>query len=92
MRPRARLLDAGDGADQRTLARAVGADDGHDLALGDLERHAGQRLGVAVEEVEVLDLEKGAHHAGSAFAQIDVEHGLDGGRSPAGAPSAMISP
>ena len=39
MRPDARLLDAGDGADQRGLAGAVGADDGDDLALRHLERY-----------------------------------------------------
>jgi hypothetical protein len=44
---------AGDGADQRGLAGAVGADDGDDRAFGDLERHAVERLRVAVEHVEV---------------------------------------
>ena len=60
-----RLLDAVDGADQRALAGAVGADDGHDLAGGDLERDVGQRLGVAVEEVEVLDFQEGGTHGAS---------------------------
>jgi hypothetical protein len=42
-------------AQERGLARAVGADDRHHLALGDVERHAEQRLEVAVERVEVAD-------------------------------------
>src|SRR5581483_6543012 len=43
--PARRPLDAMDGADQRALAGAVGADDGDDLARVDAERDAGQRLG-----------------------------------------------
>ena len=60
------LLDAMDGADQRAFARTVRAHDGHDLAGGDLDRHAGQRLGVAIVEVDAVDLEKGGTHAGSS--------------------------
>jgi hypothetical protein len=56
-----RLFDAVQHADQRALACAVGADDGHDLAGGDLERDAVERLGVAIEEVEVFDVQKRAH-------------------------------
>ena len=48
-------MHAGDGADERGLAGAVGADDGDDRALGDLERDAVERLRVAVEDIEVLD-------------------------------------
>ena len=51
--PRAGALHAEDGADQRALAGAIGADDGDDLARRDIERHAVERLGVAVEEVEI---------------------------------------
>ncbi len=40
MRPARAAFDAGDGADQRGLAGAVGADDGDDLVLGNIERHA----------------------------------------------------
>ena len=58
-----RFVHAGDGADERGLAGAVGADDGDDGALLDLERNAVERLGVAVEDVEVFDLE---HHATSS--------------------------
>ena len=49
------LEHAGDGADERGLAGAVGADDGRDRALLDCERDAVERLGVAVEDVEVFD-------------------------------------
>ena len=64
--PRDGPMHPGDGADQRGLARAVGADDGDDLALGDLERDAVERLRVAVEEVEIAD---GQHHGRAAAAR-----------------------
>jgi hypothetical protein len=54
---RARLFDACDGADQARLAGAVGADDGDQLARLRTERDRVERLGVAVEQVEVLDLQ-----------------------------------
>ena len=57
MRPGARRLDAGDGADQARLAGAVGADDGDQLALLGAERDAVERLRVAVEEVEAFHFE-----------------------------------
>src|SRR5229473_777426 len=53
------LLHAEDGADERALAGAVGADDGDDLARGDVERDAVERLGVAVEEVELAHRQHG---------------------------------
>src|SRR6185437_6692456 len=56
-RTAARPLHAEDGADERALAGAVGADDGDDLAFGDVERNAVERLRVAVEEVDVAQLE-----------------------------------
>ncbi len=52
-----RLQHAGDGADQRGLAGAIGTDDGDDRAFLDLERDAIERLGIAVEDVEVLDFQ-----------------------------------
>ena len=52
-----RPLHAGDGADQAGLAGAVGADDGDQLAAAHLQRDAVQRLGVAVEEVQPVNLE-----------------------------------
>jgi hypothetical protein len=52
-----RALHASDCADQRGLAGAVGPDDRDDLALGDVERDAVERLRVAVEEVEIGDAE-----------------------------------
>ncbi len=58
-----RAVHPGDGADQRGLAGAVRADDGDDLALGDLERDAVERLRVAVEEIEIAD---GEHHEAAA--------------------------
>ena len=61
-----RRLDAVDGADQRALACAIGADDRHDFAGRDLERDAGQRLRIAVIEVEAGDLEQRRVHATSS--------------------------
>ena len=49
------LVHPGNGADQRGFAGAVGADDGDDRALLDLERDAVERLRVAVEHIEVFD-------------------------------------
>ena len=56
-------MHAGDGADQRGLAGAVGADDGHDGSGLDGQRHPVKRLRVAVENADVLDIE---HHSDSA--------------------------
>ena len=56
------LLHSGDRADQRGLAGAVGADDGDDRALLDVERNAVERLDVAVEHIEVFDAQ---HHTAS---------------------------
>ena len=56
-------LHAGDGADERRLAGAVGADNGDDRALFDLKRHAVERLHVAVKHIEVFDAQ---HHTASA--------------------------
>ena len=55
--PARRFEHTGDGLDERGLAGAVRADNGDDRALLDLERDAVERLGVAVKDVEVLDLE-----------------------------------
>ena len=56
-------LHAGERANERRLAGAIGADDGDDRALRDLKRHAVKRLDVAVEYVEIFD---GEHHTVSA--------------------------
>ena len=52
-------MHAGERANERRLAGAIGADDGDDGALLDVERDTVERLGVAVEHVEVFD---GEHH------------------------------
>ena len=52
------LLQSGDRAQDRRLARAVGADEGDRLALVELDRHALQRVDVIVVE---LDAGKGEH-------------------------------
>ena len=55
--PCARLEQPGDRLQGRRLAGAVGADQRDDLAAADLERHALQRVDVAVVGVDVLELE-----------------------------------
>ena len=62
--PARRAMHAGDGADEGRLAGAIGADDGDDRPLADLERHVVERLGVAMEDIEVLD----AQHQSTASA------------------------
>ena len=57
--PRCRMVEAGDRAQQRALARAVRAEQRGDLALRDLEVHVEQHLLGAVREVEVVDLQRG---------------------------------
>ena len=52
------------------LAGAVRADDGDDLARGHLERDVVERLGVAVEEIEIRDTE---HHARARVAEIALD-------------------
>ena len=60
----ARLEQAGDGVERGGLARAVGADEGDDLALVDLEGDALDGVYVAVVDVHVLNFEQ-AHWASS---------------------------
>ena len=79
---------AGDGADQRGLAGAVGADDGDDRALLDVERHAVERLRVAVEHIEVFDAR--ASHAPPRRDRIAPRR--DRARPPRGVPSAIAAP
>jgi hypothetical protein len=50
---------ARDGAQRRRLAGSVGADEGHDLSLVDLDVDALQRVDGAVVDIEIGDLE---HH------------------------------
>ena len=56
-------LHAGERADERRLAGAVGADNGDDRAFLDIKRHRIERLHVAVEHIEVFDAQ---HHSASA--------------------------
>ena len=55
--PTGRSIAARDAIECRRLAGAIGANDGDDAALLDGQRHAIQRLRVAIEYVEVLDRE-----------------------------------
>ena len=54
-------LKAGDGAQDRGLAGAVGANQRDGLALVDLDRHALQRVDVIVVELGIGDREKQGH-------------------------------
>ena len=53
--PACRLDHAGNGADQRGLAGAIGADNRDDRALRHFERNAVQRLRIAIEHVDLVD-------------------------------------
>ena len=58
MRPRGMAMRAGDGAEQRGLAGAIGADQRDRLAGLDRERDAAHRLQLAVARLEPLDREQ----------------------------------
>ena len=64
--PRGRLVEPRDHVEDRRLAGAVGADDGEDLALADLEIDVVDRLEAAEVERETVDLEV-AHRLRSDF-------------------------
>jgi hypothetical protein len=59
-----RMVHAGDGANEGGLAGSVRPDDGNDRPLADLERHAVERLRVAVKNIEIVD----AQHQSTASA------------------------
>src|SRR4051794_10449417 len=47
--------EAGDGVEQRGLSGTIQADHGHELALVDVDRHALERLRLAVMDRKILD-------------------------------------
>jgi len=47
--------ETGDGVEHRGLAAAIGAEQRHHAARGDLKRHVGNADQVAVTHLEVLD-------------------------------------
>jgi hypothetical protein len=53
----AAVIDAVDHVEHRALAGAVGADDGADLVLADVEGNVGQRLDAAEAQRDVLQVE-----------------------------------
>jgi hypothetical protein len=55
-------VQARQAVEQRGLAGAVGADDGEQLVLADLERHRPQGLETGEAQVQVVDLEQRAGH------------------------------
>ena len=78
------LLQAGDGAQDRGLAGAVGADQRDGLALVDVERHALQRIDVVVVELDVREREKLRHRSEPDRLVFAAEIGLDHLRRSAG--------
>src|SRR5262249_55390051 len=82
--------DPGDRPDQRGLARAVRADDRDDLAPRHVHAHVGQRLRVAVIEVQSLDAEERAHTSVSSPRYDSSTAGLR--TISCGAPRAITSP
>ena len=70
---------AGDGAQQRRLAGPVAAEDGDDLAVGDLHGHAAHRLdGAAVGHVERFDAQHGQHFLSATSIDAGGPPGGDG--------------
>jgi hypothetical protein len=57
---------AADGLERGRFARAIGPDDGDDLALVDLEVDAMEGLGVAVGDAKSLDLQEWGRSAQGA--------------------------
>ena len=53
--------EAHDGAHQRALARAIGTEHGHELAVRDRQADVVQRLDAPVARRELPDLENGRH-------------------------------
>src|SRR4029079_18087811 len=81
------LQHAGNGADQRCLAGAVGADDSDDGALRHFERHVVERPQVAVADFEVRD---GQHQTASTPRYDSITAGSR--TTVSGLPSVMAAP
>ena len=66
----------GDRTDERGLAGAVRADERDQLARGNLERNAGERLGVAVVEIEIANRQHQERPApfDGVLAEVAVQH------------------
>src|SRR5207237_10147130 len=82
-----RAQHARDGADERGLARAIGADDRDNRALLHFERNTIERLRVAVEHIDVLYRQ---HQIASAPRYDEITAGSR--TTSAGAPSAIGAP
>src|SRR5262249_32444133 len=62
--------DAHDGVEQRGLAGAIGADDGDDLAVPDVERDRAHGLDLAIGDMSVSDGQQRAHAPAPRYASI----------------------
>src|SRR5438445_9095801 len=82
------MHQARDGAQRGGLAGAVGPDQGDDLALLDLDRHAAQGLDAPVEGVDAFQLEQWHQADFPRYASI-TRASL---RTSSGLPSAIFSP
>ena len=73
------MLEAGHRAEERRLAGTVGAEKGGDLALGDLDVDVEEHLVRAVEEIEVVDLQRrdGATGLAAPALRVALEHVFD---------------
>src|SRR5260221_473669 len=84
--PLIRRVNAGEQVEQRGLARPVRSDQSKDLAARDRERNVLQRADAAEALRNVLDLQQGAHAAGTESSRFLTAEG----NSPAGR-NSMIS-
>jgi hypothetical protein len=58
--PLGRVIDAADSIQERGLPGAIGADDGHDLTVIDIDTHSLERSQAAEPEMSILNLELGS--------------------------------
>src|SRR6266571_1122332 len=69
-----RAQQPGDGPQGGGLPRPVGADEADDLAPVDVEAHALDGLDVAVEDVDVLDVEECLAHLRRRLSEVRLDH------------------
>src|SRR5215211_2534914 len=70
------MHESADRLQRRRLARAVGADQAHELALVDGEVDAADGLDAAIRDVQLAELEQRAHRAAASSAAPAVPRSL----------------
>src|SRR5207245_5201430 len=86
-----RRQTTGQAAQCRRLARAVGAEQGHDLPLVDFQGDPLQHLNGAIAGPQVFDTQQTGHHATSSLTRYAAMT-RGSARTSAGVPSAILTP